>query len=259
MFVGSFDPAEYLDVLSREGLLLRRAAQTGHLGARIPGCPGWTVRDLMAHVGWVYRWAATIVGDKRVGPPGREERAAFEEQHPEDDAGVLRRLGEAHTELASTLREASGDLRCWTIWRAAPARDFWIRRMVHETLIHRLDVQNAGQSVTAGGADLAPSIAADGIDEMICGFAGRYSQRLRAGTAATLLLASTDTGHRWWARIGPDAPEFGRGSPQQADAQVQGPAGELLLLLWNRRTADGLTVWGNTDIIRTWAREARLS
>lgn len=216
------------------------------------------MRDLAAHVGWVYRWAAVIVGDERAHSPGREERTALEEQHPEDDTGVMQRLNEAHTELASTLRNASGDLSCWTIWPATLARDFWIRRMVHETLIHRLDIQSAGRPVTAGGADLATSIAAGGVDEMICGFASRYSKRLRTGTAATLLLASTDTGHRWWVRIGPDAPEFGRGSPRRPDAEVHGRAGELLLLLWNRRTADGLEVRDGTGIIGTWARKAHL-
>jgi uncharacterized protein (TIGR03083 family) len=259
VFVSSFDPAQYLDVLDSEGLLLLRAAQAGDLGAQIPNCPGWTVRDLVAHVGWVYRWAAIIVGDQRADPPGREERTALQEQHPEDDTGVMQRLNQAHTELTSTLRKASGDLSCWTIWPATPPRDFWIRRMVHETLIHRLDVQNAACPVIAGGADLATSIAADGVDEMICGFASRYTKRLRTGTAATLLLASTDTGHRWWARIGPDAPEFGRGSPWRPDAEVHGRAGELLLLLWNRRTADGLEVRGSTGIIGTWAREAHLN
>jgi Mycothiol maleylpyruvate isomerase N-terminal domain len=68
VFVSSFDPAQYLDVLDSEGLLLLRAAQAGDLGAQIPNCPGWTVRDLVAHVGWVYRWAAIIVGDERADP-----------------------------------------------------------------------------------------------------------------------------------------------------------------------------------------------
>ena len=76
---------------------------------------------------------------------------------------------------------------------------------------------------------------------------------------ATLAVTATDTGQRWWAQIGSDAPQIGRGpSPVPADTEVRACSGELLLLLWNRRHADGLTVQGRADVLDTWAREAHL-
>jgi hypothetical protein len=131
--------------------------------------------------------------------------------------------------------------------------------MLHETLIHRVDAQNAGAAATSGGEDLETSIAADGVDEMICGFARRYTKTLRGRQRATLAFTATDTGQRWWAQISSDAPQFGRGtSPAPADTEERANSGELLLLLWNRRQADGLTIEGRTDVLDTWAREAHL-
>jgi hypothetical protein len=69
--------------------------------------------------------------------------------------------------------------------------------MLHETLIHRVDAQNAGAAATSGGEDLETSIAADGVDEMICGFARRYTKTLRGRQRATLAFTATDTGQRW--------------------------------------------------------------
>ena len=66
--------------------------------------------------------------------------------------------------------------------------------MMHETLIHRVDAQNAGAAVTGGGNDLETSIATDGVDEMICGFARRYAKTLRSREPATLAFTATDTG-----------------------------------------------------------------
>jgi uncharacterized protein (TIGR03083 family) len=158
----------------------------------------------------------------------------------------------------SDLLRSPVDLACWTTWDVPSAREFWIRRMLHETLIHRVDVQNAGQQVTSSGSDLDSAVATDGIDEMICGFAQRYSNRLRNAEPRTLSVMASDTGRGWWATLGPDAPQFGRGHGPAADTEVIGRAGELLLLLWNRRTANGLKVRGDHDILETWAREAHL-
>jgi hypothetical protein len=53
--------------------------------------------------------------------------------------------------------------------------------------------------------------------------------------------------------------QFGSGtSPTPVDTEVRAHSGELLLLLWNRRHADGLTVEGRTDVLDIWAREAHL-
>jgi uncharacterized protein (TIGR03083 family) len=259
VFRPTLSDENYIDALDAEGLLLLRVAEARIFDAAIPFCPGWALSELITHLGYIYRMVTVIVGNARLDPPGRQELTDLEDPEPADYTGTLRRLRSAHTALVRVLRQGSPELACWTIWAAPSARTFWARRMVHETLIHRVDAQNAGAAATSGGNELATSIATDGVDEMICGFARRYTKALRSRRPATLAFTATDTGKQWWAEISSDAPQFGRGaSPAPADTEVRAHSGELLLLLWNRRQADGLTVEGRADVLDTWAREAHL-
>lgn len=256
--VTGFAAAAFLGVLDAEGARIAQIAREQRLTPQIPFCPGWTMRDLVAHLGFVYRWAHTVVAERRSEPPDAAERAALADPDPDDDAGVVDRLEQAHARLVTTLHEAPLTLSCWTMWPSV-GRDFWIRRQAHETLVHRVDAENAVLNSAQGGEALESAVASDGVDEMVCGFARRYRERLRADRPRMLALRATDTGHSWWIGLGPDEPVFGRGSaPTPADTEVRAHSGELLLLLWNRRTADGLDVRGDHDVLETWHRDAHL-
>jgi uncharacterized protein (TIGR03083 family) len=237
-------------------------ALTGRLDSPIPYCPGWTGRDLACHLAGVYRWAATVVAKGLDRPPAAEERAAlFADPDPADDAGVLHRLRAGSELIVATLQAAPADLACWTIWSGGTPRDFWIRRQLHETLVHCVDARNAGEEESAAqsGAELSVGLAADGVDEMVVGFSSRYSRNLRRAQPATLALHGSDTGDRWWIRIGPDGPMGGRGAADEPVATtVSGRSGELLLLLWNRRSAAGLDVSGDADLLIDWRTNGHL-
>lgn len=255
-----FDAARYLDELEAEGQRILRLARTHGLAGEISMCPGWTMRELVSHLGFVYRWAATIVGEARSARPGPDEQATLHDPDPDDDQGVVDRLEQAFAQLVVTLRDAPPDLDCWTIWPVStPSREFWIRRQVHETLVHRVDAECGAGIPDIGGGHLGAAIATDGVDEMVCGFAGRYRHNLRSEAPRTMWLRATDTGRSWWIALGPDEPAFGRGRPRATvDTEVHGRGGELLLLLWNRRTAEGLDVRGDRRTLDDWHRNAHL-
>jgi uncharacterized protein (TIGR03083 family) len=257
----AIDTAQALDLLAAEGKLTADAL-AGRLDGAIPHCPGWTGRDLATHLGGVYRWVSVIVDERLNERPDRERSAAaFTDPDPSDDAGVLTRLREGNERLVAVLRAAPEDLACWTIWGADAARGFWVRRQLHETVVHRVDAQNVGRTPddADSGAGLDPVVAADGVDELMTGFATRYAKKLVLPAAAVLVVHADDTGHSWWAQLGPDEPVFGRGEPPvAATTTVRGAAGELLLLLWNRRSADGLDVAGDPGMLVTWRERAYL-
>lgn len=257
----TFDDLSAIDVLDEEVATLLLAARSSDPAAGVPLCPGWTVLDLAVHVAGVYRWVEEVVSNKRAeAPAGEERRALFADPDPGDAGGVLKRLRDAAAGLADALRSAPGDLRCWTTWSPpSTPRAFWLRRMVHETVIHRVDAENARDGRPAGGAELATELAADGVDELVLGFARRYAPTLRAPQARVLSVHATDADLRWWAELGPDAPVFGGGEPPRpADAEVRGTAGELLLLLWNRRDPAGLEVAGAAEVLDLWRAGAHL-
>jgi uncharacterized protein (TIGR03083 family) len=249
-------PIDLLSVLDDEGNALLELAGAGDMTPPVPFCPGWTVQDLVAHLTTIYRWVALIVTERRPERPTPEERAALEpEREPE---ALLRGFAKAHRLVVDTLTAAPADLDCWTLWPATSSRDFWIRRQAHETLVHRIDVLNAMAGTTLDCADAPADLAADGVDEMVLGFAHRYRERLRSPVPATVALHATDTGQSWWIRIGQGDPEFGRGPSDDAGTRISARAGELMLLLWNRRDAAGLAVTGPDEPLRLWRQSAHL-
>ena len=54
---------ELLDLFDAEGRLLLETLAQRRLSDDVPFCPGWTLRDLVIHLGYVYRWAAMIVSE----------------------------------------------------------------------------------------------------------------------------------------------------------------------------------------------------
>ena len=135
----------------------------GDLTRPVPWCPGWTVAELVGHLSAVYRWVTLIVGERRFERPAAAERAALDV--PVLDGPALSRVFEtAHTEVVETLRAASTDLACWTMWPAVSARDYWIRRQAHETLVHHVDLRTATVGSTLDCAHVSAEIAADGVD-----------------------------------------------------------------------------------------------
>ena len=247
-----------LQVVQDEGRAVLQLVGQTDLVRAVPGCPGWTIADLVAHLTSVYRWVGLIVGERRNDRPSPQERAALDGVECRDQA-LLAALAMAHAQVVEVLRSAPADLDCWSMWPAANSRHYWIRRQAHETLVHRIDVQNASSGEIAACADVDPAIAADGVDEMVLGFANRYRDRLRAASPCTLSLHATDVDRRWWIRLGPAEPEFGRGPVDgPAPTEIRACSGELLLLLWNRRTWDGMNMTGNGDALQVWRHAARL-
>ncbi|MFF4596053.1 maleylpyruvate isomerase family mycothiol-dependent enzyme [Amycolatopsis sp. NPDC001319] len=245
------DVGYYLDELAEQGPALVASARRAGPADRVPFCPEWTLDDLVTHTTSVYRWVELIVRGARSRPP------ALPGSDPDSLADPIESLAAAHHSVLEALRTAPAGLACWTMWPAAEPRLYWARRMVHETVVHAVDARNAGRESGLRGTSLDPALAADGVDEMVTGFAQRYAATLRATVPTSLGLTCSETGSRWWVRIGPDKPEFGRG-PATVDTEVTAQPGELLLLLWNRRDATGLDVRGDRRALDVWAREAHL-
>ena len=75
-------------------------------------------------------------------------------------SGTVAAAGAAH--LAATVQQAGPDARVWT-WADDQTAVFWLRRIVHETVIRRADAALALQRAT----EIAFDLAADGITELL--------------------------------------------------------------------------------------------
>jgi len=222
----------------------------------IPTCPEWTLRQLVTHVGRAHRWAAEITRTRSDAfIPFRE---VPDGKLPGDRAEQCAWLRAGAARIVDAVREADRDL-VWSFTGPVPA-GFWIRRMAHETLVHRADAQ------LAAGADPEPvieaEVAADAIDEWlmlltggILGNAGEQTKPLPA--RAGLHIHATDDGlggrGEWMIRhdTGGLTVEPGHG---KGDASLTGPAASLLLVLMRRRPVSdpAVTVYGDSAVVDGW-------
>lgn len=251
------DTGYHVDCLEREGILLGEAAARAGLTAPVPSCPGWQVRDLLAHTGYVHRWAAGFAGQRLTSPDDGLSEAEVLRQAPSGDA-VLAWYREGHAALVHTLREAAPDLVCWTFLPAPSPLAFWARRQAHETAIHRVDAELAAAGGGLGAVTPHPiRLAADGVDELLTGFLARNMRagRWRGRPGVLAVHAEDAAGGRaswdgtagqagWLVRTGPGEAGVSRGTGP-ADCTVTAPAASLYLALWNRAPADDLLVEGD--------------
>jgi uncharacterized protein (TIGR03083 family) len=264
------DVAYHIECLRHDGELLAVAAGRAGPGAPVPACPGWAVRDLLKHTGYVHRWATGYVAEQRtdmVETPAEDEMLTL---GPPDDV-LLDWFRDGHASLVRALAAADPDLKCWTFMAAPSPLAFWARRQSHETAIHRLDTQQAAAEagergpgpVPASGPGPVPArLAADGVDELLTGFLPRAARRRSWQPSPGTLGVHADDGPdgtaHWLVAMGPGQAEVTRGAGP-ADCDITGPAADLYLLLWNRRDARDLDVNGDASRLATLRDQLRVT
>ena len=229
--------ARHLDGLHEAVVAFARYADRAGLEARVPTCPDWTVRDLVAHQGMVHRWAAAIVRGER---PDDEEVESFGAAGRASD-DPLSWLRDGAAALAEALTAAPEDLAAVVFLNDAPsARGFWARRQCHETSMHAVDALSAslGRTPRPDEVWLDPELAGDGIDELLGGFLTRPHSRLRCEEEAVLVVRPDDLPDWWEVSLGPRPARTARRTSSdaepEADWELTGSAVELYLRLWNR-------------------------
>jgi uncharacterized protein (TIGR03083 family) len=251
--------AEHIDSIERDGAQLGDAAAAAGLTATVPACPGWQVRDLVRHQAYVHSWAARHVKEQLPELSDDTDEAAILRGGP-PDAELIAAYRAGHADLVRTLREADPDVVCATFMRAPSPLAFWARRQAHETAIHRFDAQAAAAAAAPGpAAAFEPAFAADGIDELIMGFAPRRRYRARGGGERSLAVLAADTGASWQVRLADGATEVQRGAGA-ADCVLGGPASGLYAFLWNRCDTGpaGIAVGGDPAVLETWRGNVRV-
>jgi len=244
---------DHLTALVRSGAALREAAAAAGLDAKVPTCPGWNVTDLVAHQGMVHRWAAAnLRGDSDHDPSlSQAEAKAAPDLLDWFSAGLAA--------LVDTVQATPEDAKAMVFLKdAPPPRRFWARRQAHETTIHSVDAISAerGRRPTSSDVDIDPTLAADGIDELLTGFITRGKGRLHSSEPYALLVKTDDTGHAWTVQIsdGPITATPSETAPP--DVTFSGTAVQLYLSLWNR--ADQITTAGRPDVVDQWRSQIRV-
>lgn len=217
----------------------------------VPTCPDWTLRQLATHLGRGDRWAATIVAwraesfiDPRTVPDGKQ---------PADPGEAADWLTGGARLLVDAVDGVDPETSVWTFLGPRPAQ-WWLRRRLHETTVHRADAALALNVPF----DLPAEMAADGVSEWLSLLAGRPRSPeppLEAGTS--MHLHATDDGlgaaGEWMVRGAGGGIEWEPGHAKGTVA-VRGAAVDLLLALMRRIPADDprLQVLGDGAVFDGW-------
>lgn len=186
--------------------------------AVVPSCPGWTVADLVDHLGGVHQWAwhAVVAGN----PNGEPEPA------PSDPQELVGWYSAHAGALRETLAAVGPAADAWT-FGTEQTTGWWLRRQTHETLMHTRDLLGAIGQVDEWSIE--PALAWDGVAEVATEF---YPRQVRLGRCeplpGTLRLVATDV---------PDAEPVVIGEADPL-VEVRAPAVDVLLMLWHRQESD---------------------
>lgn len=240
------DPEQHLAAIETESARLVDVSEAAGLAAAVPSCPGWTVSDLLGHVGAVQRWQAGIV-ERRV----TEAEFAFDDP-PQDPGARLGWVRDATTMTLDAFRATAPDTPIWTFVGPGTAA-FWFRRQAHEVAMHRVDAELAAGITPAMDA----SLALDGIDEFLDIVVGARRREHLTGTGETLHLHCTDVEGEWLVHLTPEGAVVER-VHAKGDVAVRGSALDLLLLVRERGGAEGLEVFGDRALLDRFVGLARI-
>jgi uncharacterized protein (TIGR03083 family) len=239
---------ELVEQNRRLGEVLRHADPA----APVPTCPGWSLRQLLTHVGRGDRWAAMIVrerADARV-----DLRSVPDGKPPAEIDAAVSWLTDSAALLLEAVATTGPDVPVWTFTGPQPAA-WWVRRRLHESVVHRADA-----AVALGAPyDVDAALAADGLSEWLDLLAarGEPDDGPALPDGVTLHLHATDDGlgtaGEWLVRgeAGRVVWEHGHG---KGSAAVRGSAAALLQAVLRRIPADDarLEVLGDQGAWRTW-------
>ena len=212
------DVTDYIPALRAEVERLTRAARSANLSLLVAACPGWSLGDLLRHVGEVHHFWTEIVAGK-LQDPDQVIRAV----RP-DDGDLLPWFDRVAGRLINVLVESNPKTTVWT-WSDQHDVVFVYRRMAQETAVHGWDFE----ATVGNPTDIDIDLATDGIGEFV-------EFMVPDGPPLTdrLAIQATDSGDYWTLGPGHDAA-----------ATIAGPASDLLLALWRRLPMAVLTIAGD--------------
>ncbi len=222
----------------------------------VPSCPGWTVQDLIEHLGSVHRRAVFRIGSD-VDPTG------YEVSLPTESSEILSWYNAGWEKLYQIFQTHPPDYPAWNWTGKNMTLEWMIRRQAHEVAIHRFDAELAHMGIPSVSAikslpaesipfGYTPEFAKDGIEERLeVTIGGRKT--LTGSLPGSLHLHATDISAEWTVNLNDGVMTVENGH-QKADAAIKATASELYLWSWGRIPSEILQCFGDMDVIDGWKK-----
>ncbi|AOS65091.1 maleylpyruvate isomerase N-terminal domain-containing protein [Actinoalloteichus hymeniacidonis] len=245
--VTAIDYERFLDVMCIDGERLASCVDSAPGDSPVPGCPGLTLAETVQHLGDVYRSTAdqTRLPNNREVTPSSGIRSSI----PGDSARLAAYLRAGLAEVSGELSAHRPEERCATWWPADASFGFWARRLTHETIVHRVDVQ-AAAGLRRDHVDT--DIAVDGVDEVLTLWFDHQLGELAITASRAATVAVRTGGRAWVAYAGPTGTRVRAVDPNAVgpvDATVSGDPFSVYLWLWGRLPDWTVRFEGDADAI----------
>ncbi|MER6989800.1 maleylpyruvate isomerase N-terminal domain-containing protein [Saccharopolyspora hirsuta] len=236
------DYGRMLDLLGIEAQLLIAATHDAHPDAPVWSASGRTLGQTIRHLGDLCEDALCWLGSAEVERPWElPERPELRE--------VTSRFAVRLAGLLAEFGARPPHDPCPTWWPEQHEVRFWLRRMLHATTVHRVDVQTAaGVERTA----IEPDVAADGVDEVLRVWFG-YRLHALGITASHACSVGVHVAGRNWLVTADQHGTAVVGSDDVAattpDAVVGGDAAAVYLWMWGRLPNRAVEISGDPDAV----------
>jgi uncharacterized protein (TIGR03083 family) len=258
---------DYVGWFGREAGSFEVAARTAarrESAPAVPSCPGWTMTDLILHLGSAHRFVSHLI-DRRIQQPPRpgdltawadltgEWTAWLPPNHAPPGNAVPPALLDWFRDGAADLEErlllTSPDEPVWS-WSGDCTAGFWRRMQAIEVAVHRWDAQKA----LGMARPLDSSLAADAVAQHFEVMAPRRRAVAKAppGRGERFLFRRTDGPQSWPVRFDSGAILLGSDENREYDVEIAGRASDLALFLWHRPVNNQLDILGDTTMLKRY-------
>ena len=218
---------QYLIHLNADYQLL--AAAIPVTPAEVPSCPDWTTNDLAKHMAHVYLGQAYVV-ETGVQAENKEHLAPY--PRTED---FMEFMSWGFDAITKALEINRPERATWSWHHSDQSVDFWFRRMAHETVIHRIDAEQAVGAVTK----IDQALALDGVDEVLdfLPLLGSWPEVPNVDFGIVSIVATTKSGSQVWdLQFTEKAAIVSAADQVNASARlvISGDAEAMDLYLWGR-------------------------
>ncbi len=233
------------------------AAARQEIGAPVPSCPGWTIANVVGHLGALYTSLARNIrfgngqdivhglADLDLEPAYVTwfQRGRTADTAPPDVADWFDRTA---FRLSEILADSDPATPTWSWFPPDQTVGFWLRRMAHETAIHAWDARTA----LGASYDFQSDLAADGTDEVLTVYAPATCRPKSdvEGHGETYHVHRTDGGGEWFILFEGSDMVVTR-EHRKADVALRGSASDLFLAFWHRLPLEELDIRGDEALV----------
>jgi uncharacterized protein (TIGR03083 family) len=249
---------DHLQILRDEGNAFVAALDRFPLDTPVPSCPGWDVRALAHHLGYIHRWARLAV--VTAAPPDDSAIEPPPDAQIDESEALVMWMARGVDALESALAERDPLAPTWHPFTVERTVGVWRRRQAHELAIHRWDLEHADDQRARAEGQLShaptpfrPEQAADHVGEYFGVIVPRVIQRdARVAPIGSVTVELTDAGTSF--QVVSDGHSVTIGDAVHGAECIRGTAGDVLLALWRRQALPDGALDGESPTAAAWLR-----